>query len=105
MCTHHAGAKTPLAQCVCGIVVGFVLLFLTGLFSHLPFNVLGAIVIVSVGGLVEIEQAIYLWKVRRSVKCTAVWLTPCHSDSRTAARPHLLARYQVRQRLVTVLPH
>ena len=31
-----------------------------------PFNAMGAIVIVSVASLVEYEQAIYLWKVRRS---------------------------------------
>ena len=29
-----------------------------------PFNAMGAIVIVSVASLVEYEQAIYLWKVR-----------------------------------------
>ena len=43
--------------------MGFVLLFLTGFFARIPFNVLAAIVIVSVSGLIEFEQAIYLWKV------------------------------------------
>ncbi len=58
-----AGAKTPLAQAVCGFIVMCVLLFATSVFAKLPFNVLGAIVIVSVTGLFEFEQAIYLWKV------------------------------------------
>ncbi len=39
------------------------LIFLTSIFANVPFNVLGAIVIVSVASLMEIEQAIYLWKV------------------------------------------
>ena len=54
-----------MAQFVCGWVVAFVLLFLTGFFAKLPFCIMGAIVIVSVCSLVEFEQAIYLWKVRR----------------------------------------
>eukprot|EP00798_Chlamydomonas_sp_ICE-L_P025822 gene25822-11497_t len=62
-----AGAKTPLAQTVCGLIVMFVLLFLTNVFAKLPFNVLGAIVIVSVSGLFEFEQAIYLWKVNNLI--------------------------------------
>ncbi|KAG1667610.1 hypothetical protein FOA52_001664 [Chlamydomonas sp. UWO 241] len=62
---NNAGAKTPLAQFFCGWVVGFVLLFLTSVFALVPFNALGAIVIVSVASLVEIEQAIFLWKVNK----------------------------------------
>ena len=34
------------------------------LFFSVPFNAMGAIVIVSVASLVDYEQAIYLWKVR-----------------------------------------
>jgi len=62
---NNAGAKTPLAQFVCGWVVGFVLLFLTPVFAHVPFNALGAIVIVGVSSLIELEQAVYLWKVNK----------------------------------------
>lgn len=40
------------------------LIFLTPVFSKLPYNCLGAIVCSSVTGLLEYEQAIYLWKVR-----------------------------------------
>ncbi len=52
----YAGAKSPLAQFVCAWVVGFVLLFLTTVFSKLPMNVLGAIICVSVASLFEWEQ-------------------------------------------------
>ncbi len=58
-----SGAKTPMAQFVCGWVVGFVLIFLTNFFSRVPKNILGSIIIVSVASLVEYEQAVYLWKV------------------------------------------
>ncbi len=56
-----AGAKTPLAQFVCAWVVGFVLIFLTSLFEKLPYNVLAAIIIVSVSTLVEYEQVRTPW--------------------------------------------
>lgn len=62
---NNSGAKTPLAQFVCGWVVGFVLIFLTDIFQNLPMNVLGAIIVSSVLTLFEYEQAIYLWKVSR----------------------------------------
>lgn len=47
-------------------VVGFVLLFLTPVFEKLPYCTLGAIVCSSVTGLLEYEQAIYLWKVGKA---------------------------------------
>jgi MFS superfamily sulfate permease-like transporter len=45
-----AGAKTPLANMVCGLLVGFVLLVLCPVFERIPMNVLGAIIIVGVAG-------------------------------------------------------
>lgn len=72
---NNAGAKSPLAQFVCGWLVAFVLLFLTPIFQRLPFAVFGAIVIVSVTALVEFEQAIYLWQVNKLDLC--VWLASC----------------------------
>jgi hypothetical protein len=50
------GAKSPLAQFITSWVVGFVLLFLTQVFSKLPYNVLGAVVIAGVAGLLDYEQ-------------------------------------------------
>jgi hypothetical protein len=41
----------------------FVLLFLTPVFEKLPYNTMAAIIIVGVAGLVEFEEAIYLFKV------------------------------------------
>ncbi|GAX84213.1 hypothetical protein CEUSTIGMA_g11636.t1 [Chlamydomonas eustigma] len=71
----NAGAKTPMAQFVCGWVVAFVLIFLTNFFSRVPKNILGSIIIVSVSSLVEYEQAIYLWKVNKTD--LLVWLAAC----------------------------
>jgi sulfate transporter 4 len=62
---NNAGSKSPLAQFVCGWIVGFVLLWLTGVFANVPYNAMAAIIIVGVTQLVEIEQAIYLWKVNK----------------------------------------
>lgn len=59
-----AGAKTPLSQFVTAWVVGFVLIWLTPVFAHLPYNVLGAVVVSSVLSLFEYELAIYLFRVR-----------------------------------------
>ncbi|GLC36560.1 Proton/sulfate cotransporter 2 [Pleodorina starrii] len=62
---NESGAKTGLACFITAWVVGFVLIFLTPVFSHLPFCTLGAIVVSSVTGLLEYEQAIYLFKVNK----------------------------------------
>ena len=62
---HASGAKTPMAQFICGWTVGFVLIWLTSYFSRVPTNILGSIIVVSVASLVEYEQAIYLWKVNK----------------------------------------
>jgi hypothetical protein len=45
----------------------FVLLFLTPVFEKLPYNTMAAIIIVGVAGLVEFEEAIYLFKVKGGV--------------------------------------
>ncbi|KAG2497041.1 hypothetical protein HYH03_005043 [Edaphochlamys debaryana] len=62
---NESGAKTGLAGFVTAWVVGFVLLFLTPVFEKLPYNTLGAIVCASVTGLLEYEQAIYLFRVNK----------------------------------------
>ncbi|KAG2433274.1 hypothetical protein HXX76_008342 [Chlamydomonas incerta] len=62
---NESGAKTGLAGFVTAWVVGFVLMFLTPVFEKLPYCTLGAIVCSSVTGLLEYEQAIYLWKVNK----------------------------------------
>ncbi len=61
--SYPAGAKTGLACFITAWVVGLVLIFLTPVFQNLPYCTLGAIVVSSVTGLLEYEQAIYLFKV------------------------------------------
>ncbi|GIL90343.1 hypothetical protein Vretimale_18206 [Volvox reticuliferus] len=62
---NESGAKTGLACFITAWVVGFVLIFLTPVFAHLPMCTLGAIVVSSVTGLLEYEQAIYLFRVNK----------------------------------------
>ncbi|PNW70519.1 hypothetical protein CHLRE_17g723350v5 [Chlamydomonas reinhardtii] len=62
---NESGAKTGLACFITAWVVGFVLIFLTPVFAHLPYCTLGAIIVSSIVGLLEYEQAIYLWKVNK----------------------------------------
>lgn len=50
---NQAGAKTPLAAIISGLVVGITLLFLTPVFFYLPNAVLGAIIVVAVFGLLD----------------------------------------------------
>lgn len=46
-------------------MVGFVLLLLTSVFEKMPLCVLASIVISGIIGLLDYEEAIYLWKVHR----------------------------------------
>jgi SulP family sulfate permease len=60
-----AGARTTLAALVSAGIIGLTLLFLTPLFYFLPKAVLAAIVMVAVAGLVDGNEARYLWRVDR----------------------------------------
>ncbi len=61
----EAGAKTNLAAIFSAGIIALTLLFLTPLFYYLPKAVLAAIIMVAVAGLVDWEEARYLWKVDR----------------------------------------
>jgi len=61
-----AGAKTPLASLIAGLMIMIVLQFLTPYFYHLPNPTLGAIVVVAVSGLVDYSEPIHLWKLNKS---------------------------------------
>ncbi|XP_024021523.1 probable sulfate transporter 4.2 isoform X2 [Morus notabilis] len=61
--SHESGAKTGLSGIVTGIIMGCALLFLTPLFKYIPQCALAAIVISAVMGLVDYEEAIFLWRV------------------------------------------
>lgn len=58
----QAGAKTQLAAIISAAIVLLTLLFLTPYFYYLPKAVLAAIILVAVYGLIDIQEAKYLWK-------------------------------------------
>ncbi|KAL6977305.1 Sulfate transporter 4.1, chloroplastic [Sarracenia purpurea var. burkii] len=60
---HESGAKTGLSGIVMGIIMGCALLFMTPLFEYIPQCALAAIVISAVIGLVDYDEAIFLWRV------------------------------------------
>ena len=62
----QSGARTNLAALFSAGVIALTLVFLTPLFYYLPKAVLAAIVMVAVFGLIEWEEAVYLWRVDRS---------------------------------------
>ncbi|KPM32194.1 Sulfate permease [Croceitalea dokdonensis DOKDO 023] len=61
----NEGAKTGLASFISVIVVGLTLLFLTPFFYYLPKSVLGAIILVAVYGLIDVNYPRQLWKQQR----------------------------------------
>lgn len=61
----QAGARSPVSSMVSAGVVALTLLFLTGLFRHLPNAVLAAIVMVAVASLFNWREAVHLWRVDR----------------------------------------
>jgi len=63
---HDAGAKTGVAALFSAVVVGLTLLFFTSFFYHLPTAVLGAIILVAVGKLIDLSYPKKLWKNNRS---------------------------------------
>jgi SulP family sulfate permease len=62
---ERAGARTSLSLVVASVVIGCVLLFLTGFFQTLPDAVLAAVVLVAVKGLIDIQELRHLWRVSR----------------------------------------
>ncbi|KAK6933246.1 STAS domain [Dillenia turbinata] len=69
---NEGGAKTGLSGITTGIIIGCALLFLTPLFTDIPECALAAIVISAVIGLVDYEEAIFLWRVDQ--KDFLLWL-------------------------------
>ncbi|GAU17767.1 hypothetical protein TSUD_171550 [Trifolium subterraneum] len=60
---HESGAKSGVSGIVSGIIITCALLFLTPLFESIPQAALAAIVISAVMGLVDYDEAIFLWRV------------------------------------------
>ncbi|RDY60067.1 SulP family inorganic anion transporter [Flagellimonas nanhaiensis] len=61
----QAGGKTGMSLIFSAILVAATLLFLTPMFYNLPNAVLGAIIMVSVFGLIDITYPLQLWKHRK----------------------------------------
>ena len=54
-----------MANVVTALAIGLTLAFLTPLFYYLPTPILAAITLVAVSGLIDVKEAIHLWKVKR----------------------------------------
>lgn len=61
----QSGAKTPLAGAICGVLLGVIVLFFTGVFTNLPEPILAAVVVIAVKGLIDIPAMKRLWQVSR----------------------------------------
>ncbi|XP_050210633.1 sulfate transporter 4.1, chloroplastic-like isoform X2 [Mercurialis annua] len=61
--SNESGAKTGLSGVITGIIICCSLLFLTPLFEYIPLCSLAAIVVSAVMGLVDYDEAIFLWHV------------------------------------------
>jgi len=59
------GAETPMANIIVLVLVIFTLLLLTPVFYFLPKCILAAIVMVSVKGLIDVDEVKYLWRVNK----------------------------------------
>ena len=59
------GAKTPLAGGVAALILGVVLLFLTGVFAKLPEATLAAVVLVAVRSLIDIPALKRIYRLNR----------------------------------------
>lgn len=72
---HESGAKTGLSGIIMGIIMACALLFMTPLFEFIPQCALAAIVISAVIGLVDYEEAVFLWRVDK--KDFLLWAITC----------------------------
>ncbi len=69
---YQAGARTGLASIITAGLIIVTLLLFTDLFYYLPRAVLGAIVVVAVAGLVDWQELVHLYRVRRTDAATLV---------------------------------
>lgn len=74
---EQAGVKTPMANVITAVIISLTLLFLTQFFYFLPMPVLAAIIIVSVFGLVDIEEIRFLFKTKTSEGIIATFTFFC----------------------------
>jgi len=67
---YQTGARTPVSSLVCMVVILLTLLFFTPLFAQLPQAALGAIIVVSVIGILDLGSARRHWKTHRDDSVT-----------------------------------
>ncbi|TCT20019.1 SulP family sulfate permease [Melghiribacillus thermohalophilus] len=63
---YQAGARTGLASIITAVIILVALLFLTPLLYYLPQAVLAAIIMVAVFGLIDIKEAVHIFKIRQA---------------------------------------
>ncbi len=61
---YQAGARTGLATIITAVLILITLMFFTSLFYYLPNAVLAAIIMVAVFGLIDVKEAVHLFKVK-----------------------------------------
>ncbi len=71
--SDQAGVKTAAANWITAIIVILTLLLLTPVFYYLPMPVLASIIVVSVFGLIDIQEVKFLIRTRRSEGGIAVF--------------------------------
>lgn len=74
---EQAGAKSPMSNVITSAVVVLTLLFLTPFFYYLPMPILAAIIIVSVFGLIDINEIKFLYKAKKSEGVIATFTFFC----------------------------
>lgn len=62
----ESGGRTVLSSVFAALLVGLTLLFFTSLLYYLPLAVLSAVIVVAVIGLIDLRQAVELWRTHRS---------------------------------------
>ena len=69
---YQAGARTQVSSLVCMVVIVLTLLFFTPLFKLLPHAALAAIVIFSVGGLIDLKSLQTHWRIYKHDTVTQI---------------------------------
>lgn len=62
----QSGAKTGIASIISAGLIVLTLLFLTPLFYYLPKAILASVIMVAVFGLIDMKEAVHLWRADRS---------------------------------------
>lgn len=64
--SSESGGRTTLSSVISTGLVAITLMYFTSLLYYLPLAVLSAVIVVSVVGLFDYQEAVYLWRTHRS---------------------------------------